>query len=104
MKNPFAFLSNKGEKVFFKGHIKKVPWILAKNAFLVIIMLFLANILFGQLLFYYHVIVADSKPGLSVDNPAKFKENIYNTVLEESQRREEAFNNSAQINYSNPFK
>ncbi|MBI1866249.1 MAG: hypothetical protein HY005_00470 [Candidatus Staskawiczbacteria bacterium] len=104
-------------KKFFKKHfynfkessglyIKKIPWILGKNAFLCILVFILIDILIGGLLFYKYVLLIDAQEPEISSVYSKFQENIYRSVAEEWQNRENIFKNllSLDKNYTDPFK
>ena len=83
--------------------IKKIPWILGKNAFLFILIFVLLEIIFVEFLFYNYVILVKTQEPTTIDTPAKFKEYLYKSVLKEMQDRENIFENPLQKNYNNPF-
>ncbi|MEK7664376.1 MAG: hypothetical protein AAB340_03000 [Patescibacteria group bacterium] len=87
----------------FLNTAKKVLWFLARDVFLIILILILLTIVFGELLFYNYVLSVEIKE-LNVDsNVIRFQKNTYKSVVEEWARRENIFNNPSDINYRNPF-
>lgn len=85
--------------------IKKIPWILGKNAFLCILMLIFIDVLIGGFLFYKYVLVIDTKETENISNSNKFQENTYRSVLEEWKNRENILGSFLlDKNYTDPFK
>ena len=103
----------KALKIHFNGYqklldiginkIKKTLLVLGKDAFLFILIFVLLEILFGEFLFYKYVFLLRIEEQKIVATPIKFKENVYQSVLQEWQVRENIFKNSLQENYQNPF-
>lgn len=87
----------------FLKKIKKILWDLGKNAFLVVLILVLVNISFGEFLFYKYVFLTNIKELETPLVATKFKEDTYQLVLQKIQAREDIFNNSLQEDYSDPF-
>ena len=83
--------------------IKKIPWILGRNAFLFILIFILLSIILGQFLFYEYVFLVKIEEPKMSDITAKFQESIYRAVLRELDARESVFENPPQKNYPNPF-
>ena len=85
--------------------IKKIPWILGKNSFLYILIFILIDILIGEFLFYKYVLLIETEEPKIISTSDKFKENIYQSVLEEWQNRENILKDSLlNENYTDPFK
>lgn len=85
--------------------IKKIPWILGKNAFLYTLIFILIDILIGQFLFYKYALLIETEEPKIIFIFDKFQENIYQSVLEKWQNRENIFKNSLlDENYTDPFK
>ncbi len=86
--------------------IKKIPWILGKNAFLYILIFILIDILIGEFLFYKYILLIETEEPKIVSISNKFQENIYQSVLEEWQNRENISINLLLFdkNYTDPFK
>ncbi len=75
------------------GCIKKIPWILGRNAFVVILFLVILDILFGVLIFYNYIfLVRTSQPRIT-ESPSAFKTNVYQEVLREWETREQNLQN-----------
>ena len=87
----------------FVSKIKKVPWILGRNAFLFILIFILLDIIFGEFLFYQYVFLSDIEESPIFNISTKFKENAYKSVSEKIQVRENIFKNIPQENYADPF-
>lgn len=73
--------------------IKKIPWILGRDAFLFVLIFILLDIIFGEFLFYKHVLLVNIKEPEIVNTPIKFQENVYQSVLKELQIREDVSEN-----------
>lgn len=83
--------------------LKKIPWILGKDAFLFILIFVLVDLMVGEFLFYTYVVQERSGEPVLVDATVKFKEDLYHSVLREMKERETVFNNPVQENYQDPF-
>ena len=83
--------------------IRVFLWFLGRHAFLVMLILVLMGVLYGEILFYRYVFLANEMPPQSSVTIATFKENVYTSILEEQIIREEAFKGFSQENYPNPF-
>ncbi len=95
--NKLNILGIKAEK------IKKIPWILASHAFLVILFFILFNLILGVFLFYKYVILAETKEQKIARETVKLEYNIYQEVLKEWQKKEQQFGESPDKKYLNPF-
>ena len=100
-KNPF----NSFKKLLdpFLKNVNKSLWILGKNAFLFTIIFILLDIVFGEFLFYNYVVLVKMKESEIISPPAKFKEQVYQSVLGEWQAREENFKGVSPKNLQDPF-
>jgi len=75
------------------GCIKKIPWILGKHAFIVILSLVILSALFGVLLFYNCIfLVRISNPRIT-ESSATFKTDIYQGILKDWQTRDQNLQN-----------
>ena len=83
--------------------IKKTLWILARDAFLFILIVTLLSIILVEFLFYVYVIVPETKDGAVSDNIVQFKKDTYDSIIAEWQKRDSIFSNPSKINYPNPF-
>lgn len=84
--------------------IKKIPWFLGKNAFLFILIFILMSIAFGGFLFYQYIFLVSNKEPNIVNISTEFKKDIYQSVLNELQTRENTFKNLPQENYPDQFR
>ena len=66
---------------------KKIPWILARHAFLVVIAVVLVEILLGELLFYHYVVSVKKKEPEVFALPVSFQEDAYYSVVRALQER-----------------
>jgi hypothetical protein len=89
--------------VIKKSKIKKIPWILGKYAFWVILVFISLDIILGGFLFYKYVILAEKEKPKIITNLLRFEREIYQEVLEKLQTREKKFEESLEEEYSNPF-
>mgnify|MGYP001577205517 CR=1 FL=1 len=85
------------------GKIKKIPWILGSNAFSIILIFILLDLILGEFLLYKYVIIVKREGPEIVQSTLKFEYNIYQKVLEEWQTRERKFEDFTVKIYSNPF-
>lgn len=83
--------------------IKKIPWVLGLNAFWIIIFLVFIEIAVGEFLFYKYVFLVEKDELKTVDYNLKFKNNIYQSVLEKWQEKDQKFEDYKIEQYSNPF-
>ena len=87
-----------------KSFFEKLPRILAKNAFLVSIVLFFIAMVLGGLLFYkYDILVERAKPESS-EKLLYFDEKNFEAVFKIWQDRQAKFQEADSKQYSNPFK
>ncbi len=84
--------------------VKKIPWILGKDAFLFIMIFIFIDIFLGEYLFYKYVFLVKSENPETSSISTEFKENTYEKVLEELKLKADIFENSKIESYDNPFK
>ena len=65
--------------------IKKIPWVLASHAFLIILLFILLNLILGVYLFYKYVILVEIEQQKIAEKDIKFEYNAYQQVLKDSQ-------------------
>lgn len=87
----------------FTFGIKKILWVIAKDAFLFILIFILLAIVFGELLFYNYALFSEFKKPDGEADIIKFKKDIYDSVVQEWQNREGVFKGSLEETYQNPF-
>lgn len=75
------------------GCIKKVPWILGRYAFFVILLLAVLDILFGILIFYNYISLARTSNPRITESPSTFKVDIYQEIIEDWQIRGQKLQN-----------
>lgn len=83
--------------------IKKILWNLGNHAFLVILALILLEVLFGGLMFYKYVFLADAQAPQASSNSFQFAEGVYQNILSQWQKRSQNFQDYSQKNYQSPF-
>lgn len=96
----FPTYSNRLQSLVF--WLKNIPWILAKQAFLVIVLLVVFDALVGGYLLYKHVIsatISEESGSLVVI----FKQGAYQSVVKTWDDRKQALESSLKNNYQNPF-
>lgn len=103
MKKDIKDYFNKAKLLHLFKKLKKIPWVLAKDAFLFILIFILLDIVFGEYLFYRHVISGKTRETVVTDVTVNFKENLYRSVLKEMQNRQLIFENPTLENYKSPF-
>ncbi len=87
-----------------KINAKKSLWSLGKDAFLLILIFILTDILLGELLFYKYVFLVKNQEPKIASSVTRFKKGTYDAVIKEWQDKENIFKNSTEINYQDPFK
>jgi hypothetical protein len=95
--------SNSRLSSFFIGKNQKILLFLAGNAFILILILILASVIFGEFLFYKHVFLPNKEEQKSGNISAVFQENLYESVLEEIEEIKNIFENPLEGNYIDPF-
>jgi len=90
----------------YKKKIKRIPWILGKNAFFCILILILIDILIGGFVFYQYVFLIETKASENISISNKFQENTYQSILKEWKNRENILENFllSEQSYNDPFK
>ena len=88
----------------YLSKIRKIPWKLGMNAFWFILIIILLEILFGEFLFYKHVILKNTEEPEIINVSTKFRENTYESVLKEMKQREDILKNMTQKEYESPFR
>ena len=83
--------------------IKKILFILGRDAFLFILFVLLIEVIFAELLFYKYVLSVEIQEPSSLSSFVGFKENEYQSIIKEWNAREEFFKNYSSNNVSNPF-
>src|SRR3990167_4840513 len=64
----------------YKKKIKRIPWILGKNAFFCILILILIDILIGGFVFYQYVFLIETKELENISISNKFQESTYQSI------------------------
>lgn len=84
---------------------RRVPWLLAYHAFVVILLLILADLFIGQYLFYRHVVSPQKSLSQTSLPVITFQDKEYELVMAEAAKRQEAFARAGNTaSYQNPFK
>lgn len=87
----------------FKLRLKRVLFVLGKDAFLFILFIFLVEVIFAELLFYQYVLSVDIKEPSSSYSFIGFREDQYQSILKEWQTREDFLENYSEDSVSDPF-
>ncbi|MBI2054266.1 MAG: hypothetical protein HYT36_02950 [Candidatus Staskawiczbacteria bacterium] len=85
------------------ARIKKIPWIFGLRAFWIILLLVFASSMFGLFLFYKYAVLVEREEITIAGGSLKFKNNIYQKVLEQWQLKEDKFMELKTEEYQNPF-
>ncbi len=83
--------------------IKKIFWMLGRDAFLFILILILLNVIIVEFLFYRYVLLIRLNQPETTSVTTKFQENTYQAILDKRQERENVFKDFSKESYSNPF-
>ena len=89
---------NKIQNIF-----KKLPKNLAQNPFLAFLGFLTLALMLGAIIFYQYSILADRKIPEITEQPLKFQEKTYQTILTEWQKRSQNLLGIDTEEYSNPF-
>lgn len=89
------------EKAF--GNLKKIPRLLASNAFLTFLASLVLCLVIGGVIFYQYTILAEPSDEVEVVKPIQFKEETYQTILQEWQERNLGLLEAETKTYPNPF-
>jgi predicted neutral ceramidase superfamily lipid hydrolase len=83
--------------------LKKLPRILAEQAFISFLVLLLLALILGGLIFYKYSILVQKEKLEVPEGPIQFKEKTYQEVLKIWQEREKKFEEANSKQYLNPF-
>lgn len=83
--------------------LRKIPWALGKQAFLVIIICVLLEVALGCILVYKYTALLEGEVSKTVEMPVKFNETAYQAVLQYWETRSEKFSALADQVYLDPF-
>lgn len=89
--------------MFFLDISRKFLWVIARDAFLFILVFILIAMVLGEFLFYHYIFLVEVNYPNTNDTVVRFKEDIYKSVIGELKNRENTFNNPLNENYQNPF-
>lgn len=84
--------------------IKQTLWTLGKNAFSIILLLILLDLIIGVGIFYGYVIIAKVDQPETTGGAFKFEYTKYQKVLHAWQEKEQYFTELSNQNHSNLFK
>lgn len=87
-----------------KDKIKKIPWVLASHAFLVILICIALFLLASMALFWQYILVVKNQVPEGIAQTTEFEYNAYEKILKEWETKERIFQETSDINYINPFK
>lgn len=87
----------------YSSKIKRAPWILARDAFIFIIMLVLLDLIFVEILFYQYAFTVKFKEPEATAVPIRFHETIFDSILKKMDERNTLFENPPKHEYEDPF-
>lgn len=82
---------------------KKLPWVLGRHAFLVILVLVLLGFVISAILFYNYVTLIEAKDPQDSSASARFNSGAYQKILKTWEANQKTTQDSANKNYTNPF-
>lgn len=82
---------------------RKFLWVLARDAFLFILVFILIAMVLGEFLFYHYVFLVEVNYPNTNDTVVRFKEDMYKSVIGELKNRENTFNSPWEGSYQDPF-
>ena len=100
MNLPFAPLHISKVKI---DAVKKIPWILASRAFLMLLIFILLALMLGAWVFYHYAILAETKTEQVTEKTILFKYSGYQTIVNEWQKKNLHLQESKNTVYTNPF-
>ena len=74
--------------------IKKVPWILGRYAFPVVIFLIALDLVLGVVVIYNYIFLVKVEQLQITESPSAFKSDIYKEILKEWQSRDQRLQNN----------
>lgn len=96
-------LSKKIKLVQIKEFLKRLPWLAAERAFLAFLILFFLSLIIGGVLFYKYKVLALEREPVIQSEAARFREDLYQGILEKWQKRDERFEAASSKEYPDPF-
>lgn len=82
---------------------RKVPWIIGRNAFLVILILILLDIILGGILSYKYVNLAGEENIENNEGSLKFHDENYKNILDSWDKRNTGLQEFLKKDYVSPF-
>ncbi len=74
-------------------NFKRIPWILGKYAFFVVLLLIVLDLIFGVWVFYNYVfLIKETRPQIT-ESPSMFQKGAYQQILENWQLRDQKLQN-----------
>jgi hypothetical protein len=86
-------------KVFFK----RTLWMLAEKSFLLSLFLILLSFIIGGTIFYKYYILAMREEPQASESSLKLKNQAYEDIINEWEKRQKEFNGADLKNYPDPF-
>lgn len=97
-------MTYKGKETFSRCRgIKKIPWSIADNALLVVLLLIFISFALGGLIFYKYFILDQGKAIVSQDG-TRFNQGSYQRISEKWVAKEQLIIETSQNIYPDPFK
>lgn len=88
----------------FRGFFQKIFWKIGENPFPFLCFLIFFALIFGGLIFYQYAFLAEKKEPQVIETPFQFKEEIYQKILKEWDKRQEEFKKSDSKEYRDLFR
>lgn len=88
----------------FKEFFRKIFWKVGENPFPVCCFLIIIALIFGGSIFHQYVTLAEEKEPQIIERPFQFREEIYQKILKEWERRREEFEEAEFKEYRDLFR
>jgi len=75
----------------FKEFFQKIFWKIGENLFPFFCLLIIIALIFGSSIFYQYAFLAEKREPQVIERPLQFKEELFQKILEEWERRQEEF-------------
>ena len=84
--------------------LKKIFWKIGENPLSAFFILLVLALIFDGLIFYQYSFLAEKKEPQIIERPVQFKEELYQKILKEWERRQEKFEKSGLKEYRGLFR
>lgn len=86
-----------------KEFLKRLVWIIGRNAFVVFVILFFLALILGGFIFYKYSFLAEKSEPQITERPLRLEETIYQKILKEWQIRQQKFKEAEEKEYPDLF-